>query len=220
MKILKTVNIPIKLESPKKISRIYGGDVKLPERKEGYVNLSSVQLTEAQQKLLNLGLNCQSENVQSENNSIDEKADIELLYRDILHLENGKKVEVRREFQDELIGEGAKLRGVTNSKILTPELREAGRELRDDERIIVRQADKSPIFVILDKNEYISKMKDILSDEEKSTKISQDPTNKLNANVNHMIDSANALIGDFHFDKIGKSISIRTGTPWGLSFPR
>ena len=203
MTILKTVNIPIKLESPKKLSRIYGGDVKLPERKEGYVNLSSVQFTEAQQKLLNLGLNC---HVQSKNNSIDKKAELELLYRDILQLEKDKKVEVRRELQDELIGEGAKLRGVTKSKILTPELREAGRQLRDDERIIVRRADKSPIFVILDKNEYISKMEDILSDEEKFTKISQDPTNKLKANVNRLIDFANTLIG--------VSISVRSGNPF------
>ena len=45
-------------------------------------------------------------------------------------------------------------------------------------------------------------MEDILSDEEKFTKISQDPTNKLKANVNRLIDSANALIGGVHFGKI------------------
>ena len=90
----------------KKLSQIYGGDIKLPERKVGYVNLSSVELTEAQQKLLNLGLNC---HVQGKNNSIDKKAELELLYRGILQLEKEKKVEVRRGLQEELIGEGAKL---------------------------------------------------------------------------------------------------------------
>ena len=67
----------------KKLSKIYGGDIKLPERKEGYVNLSSVNLTEAQKKLLNLGLNC---HVQNKNSIIDKKAELELLYRDILQL--------------------------------------------------------------------------------------------------------------------------------------
>ena len=183
----------------KKLSRIYGGDIKLPERKEGYVNLSSVDLTEAQKDLLNLGLNC---HVQSKRSNIDKKAELELLYRDILQLEKENKVNVKQELQDELIGESSRLRGVTHSKVLTPELKEAGRQLRDDERIVVRRADKSPVFVILDKDEYIRKMENILSDEQKFTRISQDPTSKLKAKVNRLIDSANAVIGGVHFSKI------------------
>ena len=41
-----------------------------------------------------------------------------------------------------------------------------------------------------------------LSDEQKFTRISQDPTNKLKAKVNRLIDSANAVIGDVRFSKV------------------
>ena len=92
----------------KKLSRLYGGDIKLSESKQCYVNLSSVQLTEAQQELLNLGLNC---HVQSPTNLTEKKAELELLHQDVLKLEKEKKVEVSPNLRNELIGEGAKLRG-------------------------------------------------------------------------------------------------------------
>ena len=76
----------------KKLSRIYGGDLKLRESKQGYANLPCVQLTEAQHQLLNHGLNCHT---QSPTNLTEEKAELEILYQDVLQLEKDKKLQVR-----------------------------------------------------------------------------------------------------------------------------
>ena len=42
----------------KKLSNIYGGNINLPQQKQGYVNLSSAEITDEQHNFLNLGLNC------------------------------------------------------------------------------------------------------------------------------------------------------------------
>ncbi|XP_076029100.1 uncharacterized protein LOC143017947 [Oratosquilla oratoria] len=52
-------------------------------------------------------------------------------------------------------------------------------DLRNNPDIIVRRADKSSIYVILNKEDYLSKLDLILSDTTKFKKISSDPTSKL-----------------------------------------
>ena len=71
--------------------------------------------------------------------------------------------------------------------------------LKVNESIIIRRADKSLIFVILDKDEYLTELITILSDTSKFQKIKEDPTKKLKAKVNRDLRSANALIGGIHF---------------------
>lgn len=183
----------------KKLSNIYGGNINLPEQKQGYVNLSSVELTKEQHDFLNLGLNC---HIQSKRKGIDKKTELELLYQDILQLEKDNKVTIKGDLKGELVGEGNKLRGNSNSKLLTKELKEAAKQLKENDRIIIRRADKSPIFVILDKEEYFSKLSGILSDTSKFQKIKEDPTKKLKAKVNRDIKSANAVIDGVHFQTI------------------
>ena len=51
-----------KLKIIKKLSNLYGGDITLPEAKDGYINLSSVELSDDQKHILNLGLNCHYQN--------------------------------------------------------------------------------------------------------------------------------------------------------------
>ena len=165
-----------KLKQLRKLSRIYGGDINLPEQKQGYVNLSSYQLTTAQHNFLNLGLNC---HIKSKRKVLDKKAELELLFQDILQLQKDDKVDIKGDLKGELIGEGNKLRGKSTSTLLTKELKEAAKQLKENERIIIRRADKSPIFVILDKDEYLTKLNDILSDTNKFQKIKEDPTKKL-----------------------------------------
>ena len=188
-----------KVRIAKKLSRIYGGNINLPQQKQGYVNLSSVQLTTEQHNFLNLGLNC---HIQSKRKPIDKKAELELLFQDILQLEKDEKVTIKGDLKGELIGEGNKLRGKTNSNLLSKELKEAAKQLKENEQIIIRRADKSPIFVILDKEEYLIKLNTILSDTSKFQKIKEDPTKKLKAKVNRDIKSANALNGGVHFQTI------------------
>ena len=77
---------------------------------------------------------------------------------------------------DELIGESGRDRGHFNSQILTPALRKAAKELKNNEDIIVRKADKSAIFVIMNREEYNQKMDNILADRSKFEPLQRDPT--------------------------------------------
>ena len=76
----------------------------------------------------------------------------------------------------------------------------------------IRRADKFPVFVILDKEEYLTKLNAILSDSSKSQKIKEDPTKKLKARVNRDIKSANALIGGVHFQPFLENSPLGTCT--------
>ena len=77
-----------KRTATKKLSNLYGGSIVLPEEKNGFVNLSSVTLTEDQVELLNLGLNC---HLQPKFRSIEKQAQLEILYQDIMKLQETEK---------------------------------------------------------------------------------------------------------------------------------
>ena len=74
--------------------------------------------------------------------------------------------------------------------------------MKENEDIIVRRADKSNIFVILDKQEYHDKLNSILNDTSKFERLTKDPTKQLTSKLNKLIGAANAAIGDIHFAKI------------------
>ena len=61
--------------------------------------------------------------------------------------------------------------------------------------IVIRKADKSNTFVILNRDDYISKINNILNDKTKFKKIQKNPTKLLKAQVNRLIESVNALSG-------------------------
>ena len=188
-----------KVKTRKKLSKLYGGQVYIPEAKEGYINLSSVQLTKIQKELLNLGLNC---HYQCKYDPLDKKAELEVLYQDVLKLQKEKKVEIHHTLKDRLVGESSKVRGRCKSKLISRALFKAAKELRDDDRIVIRKADKSSVYVILDKENYLEKLNSILHDDTKFEKIKKDPTDALKAKVNRLISAANAVIGGTHFTKI------------------
>lgn len=188
-----------KLRVSKKLSNLYGANVTLPEESHSFVNLSSVELSNSQIRFLDLGLNC---HFQSSYDQFDKKTEIELLYREVRKLQDEGEVDADPRLKDQLVAESSKRRGSTRSKVLTKEMREAARQLREDERIIIRRADKSATYVVMDRDEYLRKMQNILNDKSKFERISSDPTASLKAEVNRLITAANAVIGGVHFEKI------------------
>ena len=183
----------------KKLSGLYGGPLMLPEASDGFLNLSSVELTQNQKELLNLGINC---HVQTKYDPLEKKANLEVLYQDIVQLEQNKKIAVHDDLKTLLAAEGRKVKDSTRSALLSDDLRQAARELRDNDAIVIRRADKSSNFVILDKDDYITKMDSILSDKTKFTAVQRNNTKEFQAKVNQLIYAANALIGGVHFEPI------------------
>ena len=184
----------------RKLNRLYGGRVLLPNPSDCYINLSSVQLTDAQKRYLNLGLNF---HVQSKFVPYEKNVELELLYQSITRLREAGKVSVGDNLRPLLLAESTKDRhGKNKNSLLTPDLRQAARELRENQDIIVRKADKASVYVIMDRAEYLSKINDILSDSSKFKKISRDPSETLKKRVNQLIVSANAVAGHEHFSKL------------------
>ena len=136
-----------------------------------------------------------------------------LLFQDIKKLESEKKVITNDRLKDQLVGESAKVRSTAKSQLLSEHLRKAARDLKENEDIIVRRADKSNIFVILDKQEYHDKLNSILNDTSKFERLTRDPTKQLTSKLNKLIGAANAAIGDIHFAKITGEYS--TGYVYG-----
>ena len=119
------------------------------------------------------------------------KVELELLYEDILNIETSKVADVNPNIKEELRAEGTRVRGGrTPSKVLTPELRAAAKSLRENEAIVVRRADKSNGYVILDRDDYRKKLKDVLSDGSKFRTITKNPCNDLKKKINSLITEA------------------------------
>ena len=172
----------------KKLCNLYNGWVPLPNKTDGYVNLSNYDLTEEQKELLNLGINYQ---FSSKFNTEEKKAELELLYQDICNLERREKISVNPDIKPQLLAESTKTRGHQTRPSLPLHLRKAAKELRDRTDIVVRRADKSQLFVVLDSLEYNRKAQDILDDAQKFKKISKNPVDDLKKKANDLITAAN-----------------------------
>ena len=102
--VIERTNHATKVRTVKKLSKLYGGQVMLPEAADGYINLSEAKLSECQKQVLNLGLNC---HIQRKVNIVEKQADLELLFQDIKKLESDKKVITNDRLKDQLVGESA-----------------------------------------------------------------------------------------------------------------
>ena len=102
-------------------------------------------------------------------------------------------VEINENIRPQLIAEYTKRRSFTQSSILTPEMKDAVKRLHENDNIIVRRADKSSFYVILNKQEYFSKSNTILSDDSKFKPITKGPTQSLQRKINTIIKANNSI---------------------------
>ncbi|XP_076059464.1 uncharacterized protein LOC143036092 [Oratosquilla oratoria] len=91
-----------------------------------------------------------------------------------------------------LQAESTKHRAHGRSSLLTAELRQAAKELRENNDIVIRRADKSDLFVILNRSEYIDKVDSILQDPSKFLRVKKNPIDEIRKKVTKLIDNANA----------------------------
>ena len=157
-----------------------------------------VTLQVDQKDLLNLGINYA---IAPKYSKQAKKSELELLYQDICKLKAQNKIEVNPDIQDQLRAESTKHRTGMGRSSLDPALRRAGRgraglrraagELRNNDSIVIRRADKSQTFVILNVADYHRKTADILSDQTKFQKISKNPVDQLKKSANDLISASN-----------------------------
>jgi hypothetical protein len=163
------------------------------------LNLSKHELTEDQKQVLNLGLNC---HIQGKFDPTTKKMELELMYRATCKLEKEKKIQINEGFSDALKNEGNKNRSSRRKPILTQNLKNAINELKNNENIVIRRADKTSNYVILDRDEYKHKQECILNDPAKFEQIRSDPTKQLKTKLNKLITSCNSVVDYAHFPKL------------------
>ena len=108
-----------------------------------------------------------------------------------MSLHNDGKVTVTQEFKDLLTCEAGKHHSPLGSTFLLPAQSKAAKELREKTDIVICKADKSNIYVILNKADHYDKLNK-LNHETKFQEIRRDPTESLQRDVNNLIKQANA----------------------------
>ena len=183
-----------KTKTLKKLNELYNGQIFMKEEVNCYVNLS-----QHEKEFLNLGLNF---HLQSKYDKINKQTELEVLYNSLKTLESNNKITIKQGLQEQLTSEGTKHRNRHNCHSLPPHLMDAAHSLKENNNIVVRRADKSSIYVILDKDDYLNKLNALLSDTSKFQVINRDPTSKLKLKANKLIDTLNSVQGDIKIDKI------------------
>ena len=82
---------------------------------------------------------------------LEKKTELELLYCNLLNLEKQNKITIEPDLANQLCSESTKHRYKYSKTIMTPELKTAAKELKDNKNIIIKKADKSSIYVIMNK---------------------------------------------------------------------
>ncbi|XP_076030436.1 uncharacterized protein LOC143018739 [Oratosquilla oratoria] len=122
----------------------------------------------------------------------EKTAELELLYRNLCELHKKGKIDMNPDIKELLQAESTKHRAHGRSSLLTAELRQAAKELRENNDIVIRRADKSDLFVILNRSEYIDKVDSILQDPSKFLRLKKNPIDEILKKVTKLIDNANA----------------------------
>ena len=136
------------------------------------LNLSSTEITENQKKLLEKGAGFA---ITPKNLPIEDYIISTELAGKYLH--PGEAAALKAEVAEIL--QGTK-KPISN---LTKEERQALKELKENETIIIVPADKGKCFVIMDKHVYIQKMEEKLKDTTTYKQIDEDPTHKIKEKI-------------------------------------
>ena len=177
----------------------YGSRIMFKEHNNRFINLSDYEPTQEEIKVLNLGLNC---HIQPKYDPLIKKTEMEILFQNIIKLEEQDQVITHPDLANYLRAESCKNRYVKTESILTPDLHKAAQSLKNNKNIVIRKADKASLYVILNKEEYHSKINCILSDTTKFVKINKDPTNSIKTKVNKLITTLNATNNELKISKI------------------
>ena len=188
-----------KIRILKKLNKLYNGDILLKENSDSFSNLSDHILTDDEKEFLNLGLNY---HLQTKYDKLTKETEIEALYQKLLSLKEKGIIEIDPRLPDQLTSEATKHRTSKYHSTIPNRLRLAAKNLKSNQNIVIKKADKSQSYVIMNKDDYINKIKTILSDTTKFKRIKKDPTNSLKQKANKLISTLNAAQQDIHLPPI------------------
>ena len=164
-----------------------------------FLNLSDCNLSQDEKHFLNLGLKF---HIAPKYSKFDKQVELEKLYYSLLNLHSKGEITINQTLTERLRAEGTKHRNLPNKEYIPPRLLEAAKSLRSNPNIVIRKADKSSNYVILNKTDYINKIETMLADQTKFEPIPKDPTNRLKKDINKIITAINATHNTLNFNEI------------------
>ena len=169
----------------RKLCELYGGNVHIKTVKDSIINLSNFEMDENIVDIMSMGMNY---HMQTKIDPLHRKAQVEILYEDIKNKENRNIIKITDDskLKTELERFGSKTMQACKNP-LTKEQHKAIRDFTNNKDVIVRKADKSNVFVVMNTQMYQQKIDEILSDSTKFMKIDKDPTEDLKKQINQLI---------------------------------
>ena len=153
----------------KKLFHLYGGNIFRKQNEQSYVNLSNAEISDCISEIFSLGMNC---HLKSKYDNNVAKIEIEKLYSNILKLSENNDIIINNDekLKCDLKYFGMKERKDYSKGIINREQYVKIKEFTANKEIITRKADKSNTFVVMNRDDYHSKIEDILSDTTKLKK--------------------------------------------------
>ena len=189
-KTKERIAFEMKNKQHSKLCRLYGGNILMKQTRDSVINLSDKFVSEEIQEILSMGMNY---HLQSKFDSVNRQTQVEKLYEDIKLKESTKLLEIDDDasLEAELERFGLKQQQPCKNP-LTKEQGNLIKEFSSEESVIMRKADKSNVYVLLNKEHYVRSIEDILKDNSKFSKLDNDPTEKLKKELNALISKINS----------------------------
>ena len=196
----KRIEETTRISQHRKLCHLYGGHLCMKETRDSVVNLSRVILDNELREIFSMGMNY---HLQSKIDHTNRKVQVEKLFEDIKNKETGKAVTIEDESSLKTDLERFGRKELTPARQpLSKRQENLIKEFNRNEDIVVRKADKSNVFVILDRDFYTDGINEILSDETKFTKINRDPTEALKKELNLLISQVRRGSQDSNMQKL------------------
>lgn len=176
----------------KKLAKLYGSPILMKEERNSYLNLSSTEVNEELSEIFDLGMNF---HLKTKYDQLTKKIETEKLYRRLIDLKRNDKITFNDEenLQCELKRFGLRNIRDFSKDQLTRQQYQMIKTFCNNDNIVIRKADKTNMFVIMDKQKYNSKINEILSDADKFKKIERDTTPQLKKKLRALIDTIHSV---------------------------
>ena len=185
-RIIEKQTTTLHIKHNKKLCQLYGGTVPDNHERSKVLNISDQTIDEDILSILQLGMNC---HLKGKYCNLKKKIELEKLYEDITRKEAEGEVIVVNEEELKCNMKRLGLKGIVdhNKDLITKAQNRKIKEFRSNDNIIIRKADKSSTFVIMNTQEYKKQLDDLLQDRGKFRRTRKDTTDDIKSEINDII---------------------------------
>jgi hypothetical protein len=194
------LKIDLAQKHERKLFELYGGRIFTKQSRTPFINLTNEVVNDDLKEIFSLGMNCHLKTKFDQNRT---KIEIEKLYYTITNLKSNNQIIVddQDRLECELKRFGLRQRQDFTKDLISKDQYNQIKEFNANKTIIVRKADKSNTFVIMNREDYNNKINELLCDNTKFKIISKDTSDSLKSEINKLITTMNA-VSEVNFPKL------------------